>query len=1424
MSRKRFRARAKTVQKLGRDGLVERDLATGEERRVSQRMADVSFGPERTQGPVMERPGTAVESEKKRHRQPRPVQQDQPGTGIPPERSGPSQMDTPQAATATVPPVSGDGATAVPFDRPAESPIQQVQYAMDAPQVSDAPPPRAVETDRPLRVREADDEGAVLAGEEDHSGITAPATGGRPHFSKLTQDRSRLSFQSEGSAPLPASDTDRSAKAKKVQQRRQAAKFRENMEPVVQPAQEPEIVPIQPYLTEDRHIPNLELTDDFPIDVSRPTPRPQRQEVPPAEAPAAPTANDGPRPSKLTADRSRLTFEQAGGASTPVSDADRSVKEKRVQQRRQAANFRENMEPVVQSPQEQEAPAPEAPVMPTSNDAPRPSKLTADRSRLTFGQAGGAPAPVSDADRSAKAKKVQQRRQAAKFRENMEQLAQSPQEQEVPAPETPVMPTANNGPRPSKLTADRSRLTFEQAGGAPAPVLDADRSVKEKRVQQRRQAAKFRENMEPVVQLPQEQEVPAPETPVMPTTNDGPRPSKLTADRNRLTFEQAGGAPAPLSDADSSAKAKKVQQRRQAAKFRANIEPPVQPQQETNTPSTSTAPLLQRKEVPRPEGPPAPSSDNRPHLAFEPVGGAPAPDPSAKISEKAAKPQRPAGTYLKTATPEPPPQKSDVPAESDAPPPPRLKEKPSRLRFEPPDTAPTPILIAKKLNKADQGPQTEQTRPDTAVPVRHREKSETGPQKDTKTGPASRKAAEEPPPKDAAVPTSRKYDKAVRRVERTEQAVEKAREKLPVTRRLTIRREMDSGTGRPRRRLRFETEVQPEDIRPSLPARAAGAAATVAAMKLHGKVHESERQNVAVEAVHKGELLVEQGGGRLLRWQKKRRRSKPYRVLRQAEQRAVKERVNLAWQTALRDNPELGKKPFPAKWMQKRRIKRQYAQAAHEVRQTVHLTQNVAETVKRAAQAVVQFAGSHKSLLILIAVLLLTVVLFSTGLTSCTAMLSSLQSSYLSASYVADEQDICNADLYYTEMETDLQIDINATETNHPGYNEYRCNIGEISHSPYELMGYLSTKFGAFTFNQVQPEIERLFGEQYRLTREVITETRYDPNNNPYDWYVLKTTLTVRPLSAVIADNLTTSEEADRYALYMQTLGNRQAYGNPFDFPWLSDVSSGYGYRVHPITGEKSLHRGVDIAAAQGTPIKAIHDGRVISAGDAGGYGLCVVIEDGKGYTSRYAHCSSLSVSVGQEVQRGDVIAAVGSTGQSTGPHLHLEITHNGEYLNPYYFVDTGGIGNGALPGAPGGPAIPAHPGEPPADAVFAAMLEEAEKHLGRAYVWGGSSPSTGFDCSGFVSWVINHSGWNVGRLGAQGLYNICTPVSAADVRPGDLVFFWHTYDAPDPNGVTHVGIYVGSGQMIHCGDPISYANINSSYWQDHFYSYARLP
>ena len=664
----------------------------------------------------------------------------------------------------------------------------------------------------------------------------------------------------------------------------------------------------------------------------------------------------------------------------------------------------------------------------------------------------------------------------------------------------------------------------------------------------------------------------------------------------------------------------------------------------------------------------------------------------------------------------------------------------------------------------------------------------------------------------------RQYERAGRRAEQSGRRLERAQAKLPVKRRARLEQEYDADLGKVRRRLRFEEEVLPEQASPSLPAQAGHTLKMAAVMKLHGKFREVEHQNVAVEAAHKCEFAAERTTGRFLRWNKRRLRSKPYRAARQAERRLAMDRAELAWQNALRDHPELRRQNALSRWMQKQKIKRRYAQAAREAQRTAQHTQQTATVVGKIARAVQQYAAAHKSALLIVAMLALAISFFSAGLASCTAMLSGAQSSYLSATYLSDEQEICNSELYFTELETDLQLDINSTEANHPGYDEYRYSVGEISHNPYELMSYLAALYDPFTFEQVKPELDRLFAEKYQLTRTPITETRYDENGNPYQWKVLKTTLAVRRWADLMAETLTPGEQTDRYGAYMQTYGNRQAFANPFDFPWLGYVSSPYGWRVHPTTGAKTLHRGVDIAAAQGTPVAAIHDGKVVSAGDMGSYGLCVVIEDDKGYQSRYAHCSALSVSAEQEVRRGDVIGAVGSTGDSTGPHLHLEVMLNGEYLNPYYFVDTGGSGE------PTGPIIPDYSGEPVGDDRFQAMLAVAEQYLGYPYVWGGTNPTTSFDCSGYVSWVINHSGWNYGRLGVMGLEDICTPVSVADAKPGDLVFFIGTYDAPYPNRPTHVGIYVGGGRMIHCGDPISYTSINTPYWQSHLYGFGRLP
>ena len=444
------------------------------------------------------------------------------------------------------------------------------------------------------------------------------------------------------------------------------------------------------------------------------------------------------------------------------------------------------------------------------------------------------------------------------------------------------------------------------------------------------------------------------------------------------------------------------------------------------------------------------------------------------------------------------------------------------------------------------------------------------------------------------------------------------------------------------------------------------------------------------------------------------------------------------------------------------------------------------------------------------------------------------------STYLAEDQDINQVELTYTEWETDLQMQIDRVESDRPGYDEYRYQIDAIEHDPYILMGYLTSVYQNFSYTEIEGVLRQLFEEQYSLTFTEETETRYrtetqtDPVTGeetevevPYEWHILNVKLTAKPMANLIVARMS-ADQREICEILLQTKGNRQYVKNVFGTNWRPFVTSYYGYRVHPISGEKNYHTGVDIGMAQGTEILAGHDGTVTLAGEAGGYGLCVAIEgeayEGHTLTTKYGHCSQILVQAGQQVKAGDVIAKVGNTGNSTGPHLHLEVLVDGQYMNPLYFADTGDTSATSLPaaGAGGGNYLDYDvPPEALADEQFAAMLEEAEKYLGYPYVWGGASPSTSFDCSGYVSWVVNHTGWNFGRLTADGLLGVCTPVTSANAKPGDLIFFQGTYNT---SGASHVGIYVGGGMMIHCGDPISYANINTSYWQSHFYTFGRLP
>ena len=335
------------------------------------------------------------------------------------------------------------------------------------------------------------------------------------------------------------------------------------------------------------------------------------------------------------------------------------------------------------------------------------------------------------------------------------------------------------------------------------------------------------------------------------------------------------------------------------------------------------------------------------------------------------------------------------------------------------------------------------------------------------------------------------------------------------------------------------------------------------------------------------------------------------------------------------------------------------------------------------------------------------------------------------------------------------------------------------------------------------------------------TEEEYEyEEEEEYTVTILDVTLTAVDLNVVVAGHMN-EEQKEIYALYNETHGLVQQFYTPLDLYWYNYVSSYYGYRINPVTGEEQFHRGVDIAVPTGTQVLASMDGTVTTATYDASYGNYVVIEK-DGYITKYAHMDTLSVSTGQVVTHGTVIGTTGNTGSSTGSHLHIECLYNGEYYNPLFYFEAGEgtlYGEALGSGSGGGNAIPPDSYD---DATVQALMEEAAKYLGYPYVWGGSSPSTSFDCSGFVCWVFTNSGvHDLPRTTAQGIYDQCIPVSAADAKAGDIIFFTGTYNSPGP--VSHVGIYCGNGVMIHCGDPIKYANINTSYWHSHFYSFGRL-
>ena len=473
---------------------------------------------------------------------------------------------------------------------------------------------------------------------------------------------------------------------------------------------------------------------------------------------------------------------------------------------------------------------------------------------------------------------------------------------------------------------------------------------------------------------------------------------------------------------------------------------------------------------------------------------------------------------------------------------------------------------------------------------------------------------------------------------------------------------------------------------------------------VHGKLYEVEHENVGTESAHRSELVGEAALRSTSRYVKKQIREHPAKAVQKAESRHIKATADYQYRATVEAHPEMQKGGAVSRYIQKQKIKRQYAKQAREAaKQTAKAAEKTAVTTEKLAARAVAFVKRHPVGVLLFLACFLLLVLMQSCMCSVVTIGNGVVGAIGASTYAAEDADLRGTEAAYCALEDELQDYLDSYERTHD-YDEYHFELDDIEHDPYVLLSIISAIHeGAWTVDEVQGTLQMLFEKQYILTETVVTERRYyletdtwtDEEGNThtdtyrvyYDYYICTVTLENFNLSH-LPIYIMGEDQLSRYALYMAALGNR-----PDLFPSSPYVAK---YTADPVEHEI--------------------------------------------------------------------------------PEAYL------------------------------------------ADETFAAILEEAEKYIGYPYVWGGYKPSTSFDCSGFVSYVYNQCGWDFGRLGAQGLYNISRRTSSP--RPGDLVFFTGTYDTP---GVSHVGIYVGDGWMLHCGDPIGYANLNTSYWQSHFYAYGRL-
>lgn len=497
----------------------------------------------------------------------------------------------------------------------------------------------------------------------------------------------------------------------------------------------------------------------------------------------------------------------------------------------------------------------------------------------------------------------------------------------------------------------------------------------------------------------------------------------------------------------------------------------------------------------------------------------------------------------------------------------------------------------------------------------------------------------------------------------------------------------------------------------------------LAAYALSAKAHQSVRNadqdnNSGVEAAHFTEGSAEGAARAGSRFQYGRK-LRQYKKLERLEKKGNKDAVDSIFAERMKSDPQAGSNLF-SRWRQKQAIKKEYAAA----KAGAAAAENTASGTAKAAQGTVsitekafQFVQSHSHIIIGIAAVGLLVLVIAGSVSSCSVLINGGGNVVLGTSYTAEDEDLKGVETDYTKLEDKLRKQIDRIETDHPGYDEYRYNLAEIGHNPYELASLLTVEFENYTRSQVQARLQSIFEAQYELKLEEKVEIR-------------------------------TRKETRVGYRYNPITGTGHTY--------TYQVTVQYEYKILNVT---LLNRGVDYVARN----SGLTDDQL----------------------QRY------EVTLECRGNRDDLFAGIAfATPDGAGS--------SGEYQD--YDI----------------------PGEALTDEKFRKMITEAEKYLGYPYVWGGSSPSTSFDCSGFVSWVINHcgNGWNVGRQTANGLMGKCDIIPKSEAKPGDLIFFQKTYNT---SGASHVGIYVGNGMMIHCGSPISYASIETSYWRQHYYCMGRI-